>query len=214
MGGAEARWRGEQEEFAYRVATRMGQPTHASIAAARRLLIYLMRTKSLGLQYGGSGPASLRLSTVRRPFNEEQDRTSSGLHAISNANWETSCSCTGFVIMLNGCAIAWAAKKQPATALSSTEAETYAAAAAAAETVWARGLMSELGYGQPEPTTLWVDNTGAAAIANDAGSVGRSWHIARRANFLLDMHLSQPKDSAAAAQLTWPTDSAASATSG
>ena len=74
------------------------------------------------------------------------------------------------------------------SALSSTEAETYAAAAAAAETVWARGLMAELGYGQPQPTTLWVDNTGAAAIANDAGSVGRSRHIARRANFLLDMH--------------------------
>ena len=119
---------------------------------------------------------------------DAHDRTCAGLHTISDANWETARSCTGFVVMLNMCAVAWAAKKQPATALSSTEAETYAAAAAAAETVWARGLMAELGYGQPQPTTLWVDNTGAAAIANDAGSVGRSRHIARRANFLLDMH--------------------------
>ena len=44
-------------------------------------------------------------------------------------------------IMLNGCAAAWVSKRQPATALSSTEAETYAAAAAAAEVVWCRGLL-------------------------------------------------------------------------
>ena len=74
------------------------------------------------------------------------------------------------------------------TALSSTEAETYAAAAATAEVVWARGLLSELGFAQRGPTTLWVRNTGAVAVASDAASIGRSRHFARRANFLQDMH--------------------------
>ena len=46
--------------------------------------------------------------------------------------------------------------------------------------------MGELGAPQLEPTTLWVDNKGAVAIANDQASVGRSRHIARRANFLLE----------------------------
>ena len=67
-----------------------------------------------------------------------------------------------------------------------TEAETFAASAAAAEVLWARGLMGELGAPQLEPTTLWVDNKGAVAIANDRASVGRSRHIARRAHFLLE----------------------------
>ena len=33
---------------------------------------------------------------------------------------------------------------------------------------------------------LWVDNSGAVAIASDAASIGRSRHIARRANFCLE----------------------------
>ena len=38
------------------------------------------------------------LQTVRRPFNEEHDRTCAGLHTISDANWQTARSCTGFVV--------------------------------------------------------------------------------------------------------------------
>jgi hypothetical protein len=37
-------------------------------------------------------------------------------------------------------------------------------------------------------TNLWVDNSGAVAVANDARSIGRSRHIARRARFLLELH--------------------------
>ena len=54
--------------------------------------------------------------------------------------------------------------------------------------VWARELLTELGEPQAEPTTLWVDNTGAVATAQDAQSIGRSRHIARRAHFLLRAH--------------------------
>jgi len=165
-----------------------GQPTRRSWEACRRILVYLTRTAALGLTYGGGKPADLRLEAVRRPFDPEHDRACAALHAVSDANWETARSCSGVCLLLNGCVVAWVAKRQPATALSSTEAETYAAAAATAETVWARGLLGELGYPQGGPTTLWVDNTGAAAIATDAASVGRSRHIARRANFLLDAY--------------------------
>ena len=63
------------------------------------------------------------------------------------------------------------------------------------------------------PTTLWVDNTGAVAVASDAASIGRSRHIARRANFLQDMHESGeieprhlPGEDTCADALTKPLD--------
>ena len=68
------------------------------------------------------------------------------------------------------------------------EAETFAAAAAVAETMWVRGLLGELGWPQLQPTNLWIDNTGAVAVANDAASIGRSRHIARRSRFLLEAY--------------------------
>ena len=37
-----------------------------------------------------------------------------------------------------------------------------------------------------DPTTIWCDNTGTVNIANDAGSVARSRHLAMRARFLQD----------------------------
>ena len=72
------------------------------------------------------------------------------------------------------------------------------------------GLLSELGYAQRGPTTLWVDNTGAVAVASDAASIGRSRHIARRANFLQDMHESgeaNPESPCRTARGTDGTDS-------
>ena len=115
--------------------------------------------------------------------------------------------------MFCGAALGWTSKKQPSTALSSMEAETFAAAAAVAEVIWQRGLLTELGYVQLQPTNLWIDNTGAVAVANDAGSIGRSRHIARRSRFLLEAHaagLIKAKhlagDAQAADMLTKPLD--------
>ena len=191
----------------------MGSPTRRSYEASRRILIYLLRTSDLGITYGGGRPSSLRLDTIWRPFDPMHDAACSAMHTISDANWETGRSCTGFVIMLNGAAVAWVAKKQPATALSSLDAETYAAAAATAETIWARGLMAELGYPQTGPTPLWGDNTGQTAVATDAASMGRSRHIARRANFLQDanqahevMSRHMPGEDTCADALTKPLD--------
>jgi len=120
----------------------------------------------------GFGPAGATCSQQR------------SLQVMSDSNWEVGPSIAGFVMMLGGAAVAWTSKKQAAVAISSTEAETYAAAAATAETVWGRGLLAELGWPQLEATPLWVDNTGALNLAQNAESLGRSRHIARRANFL------------------------------
>ena len=107
-----------------------------------------------------------------------------GLTGCSDSNWCTGKSITGYLLILGNAAVAWSSKKQPSTAISSSEAETFAAAAATAETLWARGLLGELGWPQLQATTLWMDNAGAVRMAQNAESVGRSRHIARRASFL------------------------------
>ena len=80
----------------------------------------------------------------------------------------------------------WCSKGQPVTALSSTDAELYAASAAAADTLAKRGLGSEIGLDMTDATVLWCDNTGAVAVASDTGAVSRCKHMARRAHFLQD----------------------------
>ena len=150
-----------------------------------RVLVYLLGSSDLGISYGGDRPEALRLSAVHTPF-EATRGDGLGLAALSDSNWETGPSVSGYMVMLAQGVIAWCSKRQPSTSLSSTEAETFAAAAATAETVWARGLIAEMGAPQAGPTVLWVDNSGAVAIASDAASVGRSRHIARRANFCLE----------------------------
>ena len=114
------------------------------------------------------------------------------MEGCSDSNWELGTSVTGFALLLGGAAVAWTSKKQASVALSSSEAETYAAAAAAAELLWARGLLGELGWPQLAPTRLWVDNSGALNLAQNAESLGRSRHIARRANFLQMAHGQMP----------------------
>ena len=64
-----------------------------------------------------------------------------------------------------------------------------------------------------QPTTMWMDNTGAVQTANEAGSMGRGRHIARRVNFLQDAHASGcikskwiPTEHLAADMLTKPLE--------
>ncbi|WVZ03717.1 hypothetical protein V8G54_024523 [Vigna mungo] len=56
-------------------------------------------------------------------------------------------------------------KKQDSVSKSSTEAEYRAMSAACSEIIWLRGLLTELGLSQAQPTPLHVDNTSAIQIA-------------------------------------------------
>ena len=185
----------------YKCATSMSRPTRLTWTSAVRVLTYLLRTRHLGITYGRggdsahlhegmqkSGSEAARDYAGRREAREAAERMA-GLQGWSDASWEAFApSITGHVQFVNGGPVAWSSKKQPSTSLSSAEAETYAAASGAAEVVWVRGLLADMGMPQMGPTPLWVDNQAAVAMASDAGSVGRTRHIARRARFLLEVH--------------------------
>eukprot|EP00253_Pinus_taeda_P027982 PITA_27982 len=67
-------------------------------------------------------------------------------------------STIGYVFTLGSGTITWACKKQSAISLSSTEAEYRGAVEASKEALWLRQILSEFGFQQQHPTTLWCDN--------------------------------------------------------
>nr|GEX32225.1 hypothetical protein [Tanacetum cinerariifolium] len=78
---------------------------------------------------------------------------------------------TGYVFVLNGGAVDWKSAKQSIFATSSAEAEYIAAFDASKEAVWVRKFISGLRVVPTikEPISMYYDNTGAIAIANESG---------------------------------------------
>ena len=85
-------------------------PTH--VLDVKRILRYTVGTANLGLTY--------RKSAVGQWTNE--------LNASADADHagaDDRRSVSGWCVMLNGAMISWASKRQPVTAISSTESEFY-----------------------------------------------------------------------------------------
>jgi hypothetical protein len=132
-----------------------GAPTTSHWKAGKRVLAYLKGTKDLGLVYG----------------SKAQD-----LHAYVDADYagclDTRRSTSGFVFMLNGCAITWSSKKQHSVASSTVESEYMAFHSAVKEAKWLRVLMLELGQGD-NSIIVFVDNAGC--IANVRNPIASSF---------------------------------------
>ena len=156
-----------------RVARHIHNPTEAVHAAAVRILLYLNQTCDLGITYG-------------KVKERGVDAVARSVHVLVDASWEVGHSVSGVVLMIAGGAVAWVSRKQIIQGLSSQDVETYAASVAAADLLHQRGLLQEFGVPMQTPTTIWSDNSGTVSVANDAGSVSRSRHLAMRARFLQD----------------------------
>lgn len=103
------------------------------------------------------------------------------LTLYSDADWggdlDTRRSISGWAAFLNGGPIAWSSRKQTVTATSTTEAEFMALCAAAKAAKWLRQLVSECGYKQRSPTTLYSDNQRAITLVKSPMSAKRTKHI-------------------------------------
>jgi hypothetical protein len=86
-------------------------------------------------------------------------------------------SITGLVFMFCGGPIAYKSKIQSTVSTSSTEAEFIAAVHAAKIAKYLRSILSELGYPQDRPTTLYEDNAAAILMINASRPTSRSRHI-------------------------------------
>ena len=140
------------------LARYMAKPTTALWTAAKGVLRYVVGTKDLGLVFGSSD----------------------GIIGYCDADYasdtESRRSTTGYVFLLNGGAISWSSKRQQTVAVSTTEAEYMAAAAAVKEALWLRKLMVDV-YDTTPSIKIFGDNQSAIKLLKNPVSSQRSKHI-------------------------------------
>nr|GEV79639.1 retrotransposon protein, putative, Ty1-copia subclass [Tanacetum cinerariifolium] len=143
--------------FAQNITSRFQQnPGDIHWTTVKNILKYLRNTKDMFLVYGGDLKRELRVS------------------CYTDAGYLTDAddlkSQTGYVFVLNGGAVDWKSTKQSIFATSSAEAKYIAAFDASKEAVWVRKFISGLSVVPTieEPISMYCDNTGAIAIANES----------------------------------------------
>lgn len=151
-----------------RLSQYLSCPSARLLAAAKRVLRYLVGTLNYRLHYG--------------------ERTCSPLlHGFSDADWATNpedrISVTGYCWFYYGGVVAHTSKKQTTQALSSTEAEYMAVTAAIQEGLWIQSFLSSVGFPVPTPIRLYADNAGAIALSWEAANNHRTKHINIRYHF-------------------------------
>nr|GEX52047.1 hypothetical protein [Tanacetum cinerariifolium] len=96
---------------------------------------------------------------------------------------------TGYVFILNGGVVDWKSAKQSIFATSSVEDEYISAFDASKESVWVRKFISGLGVVPiiEEPISMYYDNTGAIAIANESGITKGARHFRAKVHYLREV---------------------------
>eukprot|EP00961_Rhodomonas_salina_P125923 1696724-Rhodomonas_salina.1 len=123
----------------------MVNPGPKHVLAAKRILKYLARTKSLKLTYTRSdGPDANQLKCYA--------------DADHAGDPETRKSTAGYMLLLNGGAVSWTSVRQQVTSLSTAKAKYYAVSVCGTDVTYVRQMMEELDYAQTEPTVLYEDN--------------------------------------------------------
>lgn len=117
------------------------------------------------------------------------------LTGYTDADWagsnEDRRSASGYCFSIGSAMVSWCTKKQPIVALSSTEAEYVAAAIAAQECVWLKGLIRSM-LGEFNYTVhLKHDNESAIKLASDPVFHGRAKHIEVHYHYIRETVLNQ-----------------------
>ncbi len=86
-------------------------------------------------------------------------------------------STSGSIFFLHNGPVAWASKKQPCTALSTTEAEYISACQATKTAVWFQYLLEDLNGEKVEKVPMFCDNEGAVKLVYNPEFHQRTKHI-------------------------------------
>ena len=151
------------------VAQHAQNPGQAHWTACKRILRYLKDAINLGIVYKPSATDVFDIV------------------AYSDSDWGSDAddrrSKTGYTVLVAGGAVVWQTKSQKTVALSSCEAELYAACEAVKEILWLTMFFTELKLKFNKPI-LYVDNQGAIALAKNPVLHQRTKHIDIRYFFI------------------------------
>eukprot|EP00253_Pinus_taeda_P026575 PITA_26575 len=93
-------------------------------------------------------------------------------------------SIAGYVFTLGSRPITWACKKQNANSLSSTEEKYCGTIEASKEALWVHQILSEFGFQQQHPNTLWCDNKSTIQLCKDPVQHQCNEHIELHMHFI------------------------------
>jgi hypothetical protein len=130
------------------------------MTAKKRVLVYLKGTVSFGLNFINSEDKLIGYTDASWADNTDNRRSTSGNIFISS-----------------GAAISRMSKSQSTVALSTAEAEYIVLFDATREATWLRKLWTDITQSVLDPTTIYVDNQSAIAIANNNKSSKRTKHM-------------------------------------
>ena len=158
-----------------RLAMYCSCPTKRHEYFALCVLGYLLKTKELGITYGGELRVPAGMDDYPDGFV-----ASLGLHTFHDSSWGKDVQpFGGFVIMLNNGAIHWAARKVRIIPDSTAEAETAVASRAAKDTVGVRLVLGDLRAGVHGPTVLLGDCKAMRDLIIKPGSTQRTKYFER-----------------------------------
>ena len=145
------------------VAQFMSNPGNTHWTAVKRIFRYLKGSRNYVLTLGGKD-VSLELTAY-----------SDSDFAMSKDNGR---SISGTALFLGTGCFLWSSKKQTVVALSTVEAELYAAVQTGRDIIWMRQFLEEIGFPQTSPTTLHIDASSTIDVMeNEAKVSARTRHI-------------------------------------
>jgi hypothetical protein len=129
----------------------MDKPQIAHLQAAKLILKYLRDTIDFGLHFSSNGYE--------------------GLYSFADADWgrdiDTRRSTSETIVKFGDSAIEWASILQPIVSFSTTEAKYRILTNAAKDTIHLRCMITELGFGSPEPVPLMSDHQACIKLVNN-----------------------------------------------
>jgi hypothetical protein len=145
------------------VAQFASNPGKAHWTAVKRIIQYLYTTRNLVLTLGGESNDPDIFAFCDADHG----------NAVDHGN-----SISGHAVFFVSGSLAWASKKQTATALSTGEAEYYSATYAGRVVIWLRQVLDELAHACNGPTPLYIDNTSAITMIGTPNQISnRTKHI-------------------------------------
>ena len=137
-------------------------PTEPLYDCLMHVLVYLGRSRNLGTTFSAHAPDAYKLK------------------AYCDANWTTTRSTTGYVIMLAGAAMTCISRRQHCITMSSCEAELVALADCAIELLHSIAVVNFLGHDTPDAIEVCTDSKAAYDLCHRFTSAQNSRHVDRK----------------------------------